>query len=164
MLIKRIPLNIVLLCLKDVTGFLFIEFQEGNCMKITVFGCFSGFSLGNFVINVDQEDSFKHCIVVFGGCYRFLFIEFQEGKLYKITVFEYFSGFSLGNFVRNIDQEDSFKHCIVMFGGCYRVSFYRIPRGGPYRILVSAKEGFKGNLGFLYWVSFTGFPLFRKLI
>jgi hypothetical protein len=42
-------------------------------MKITVFGCFLGFSLGNFVRNVDQEDSFKHCIVVFGGCYRVSF-------------------------------------------------------------------------------------------
>ena len=28
MLIKRIPINIVLLCLEDVIGFLFIEFQE----------------------------------------------------------------------------------------------------------------------------------------
>jgi len=46
-----------------------------------------------------------------------------------------------------------------VFEGCLKDLFYRIPRGGPYRILVSAKEGFKGNLGFLYWVSFTGFPL-----
>ena len=36
MLIKRIPINIVLLCLKDVIGFLFIEFQEGELYKITV--------------------------------------------------------------------------------------------------------------------------------
>jgi len=37
-----------------------------------------------------------------------------------------------------------------VFEGCLKDLFYRIPRGGPYRILVSAKEGFKGNLGFLY--------------
>jgi len=43
MLFKRIPINIVLLCLEDVIGFLFIEFQEGELREITFFGCFSGF-------------------------------------------------------------------------------------------------------------------------
>ena len=45
MLIKRIPINIVLLCLEDVIGFLFIDFQERKLHEITVFGCFSGFLL-----------------------------------------------------------------------------------------------------------------------
>jgi len=81
MLIKRIPINIVLLCLEDVIGFLFIEFQEEELREIIVFGCFSGFSLGNFVINVDQEDSYKHCIVMFGGCYRLSFYRIPREEI-----------------------------------------------------------------------------------
>jgi hypothetical protein len=88
MLIKRIPLNIVLLCLKDVIGFLFIEFQEGvELYKITVFGCFKGFSLGNFVRNVDQEVSFKHCIVVFGGCLEVSFYRIPRGEIARKSLF-----------------------------------------------------------------------------
>jgi len=46
MLFKRIPINIVLLCLEDVIGFLFIEFQEGrNCIKSLFLGVFQGFLL-----------------------------------------------------------------------------------------------------------------------
>ena len=43
MLFKRIPINIVLLCLEDVIGFLFIEFQEEELHEIIVFGGFLRF-------------------------------------------------------------------------------------------------------------------------
>ena len=79
MLIKRIPINIVLLCLEDVWRFLFIKFQERKLHEITVLRGFFGFSLGNFIRNVDQEVSFKHCIVVFGGCLEISFYKIPRG-------------------------------------------------------------------------------------
>jgi hypothetical protein len=53
MLARRFPINIVLLCLKGVWRFLFIEFQERKLHENHYFlGVFKGFSLGNFIINV----------------------------------------------------------------------------------------------------------------
>ena len=46
MLIKRIPINIVLLCLEDVIGFLFIEFQEGELHENH---CFKGVHTESYV-------------------------------------------------------------------------------------------------------------------
>ena len=102
MLIKRIPINIVLLCLEDVIGFLFIEFQEGKLYKSLFLGVFPVFLLEISLEMLVRRVPINIVLLCLEDVIGFLFIEFQERKLHEITVFGCFSGFSLGNFIRNV--------------------------------------------------------------
>ena len=78
MLIKRIPLNIVLLCLEDVIGFLFIEFQEGKLYKSLFLGVFQGFLLEISLEMLVRRVPLNIVLLCLKDVWRFPFIEFQE--------------------------------------------------------------------------------------
>ena len=82
MLIKRIPINIVLLCLEDVIVFLFIEFQEGELHEITVLSVFQGFLLEISLEMLVRRVPLNIVLLCLEDVNGFLFIEFQEGGNY----------------------------------------------------------------------------------
>ena len=92
MLIKRIPINIVLLCLKDVIGFLFIEFQEKELYKSLFLGVLRGFLLEISLEMLIKRFPLNIVLLCLKGVWRFLFIEFQERELHENHCFQCFKG------------------------------------------------------------------------
>ena len=81
MLIKRIPINIVLLCLEDVIGFLFIEFQERKLYKIIVLGVFQGFLLEISLEMLIKRIPINIVLLCLKDVWRFSFYRIPRGGI-----------------------------------------------------------------------------------